>query len=412
MNTLDQRIKDALNNELARQQEHIELIASENYVSDAVLTAIGSVFTNKYAEGYPKKRYYGGCEFIDVVEQLGIDLAKKIFHAEYANLQPHSGSQANEAAYKAVLKSGDKILAMDLKAGGHLTHGSSLNFSGATYQFAFYGVDQKTEQLDYDAIEKSALEFQPKLIVAGASAYSRAIDFQRFRSIADKVGALLMVDMAHIAGLVAAGVHQNPVEYAHIVTTTTHKTLRGARGGMILAKAEFEKALNSAVFPGTQGGPLENQIAGKVQALVEVDSPEFKEYANQVIKNAQALSKTLVENGIKVLTGGTDNHLINFEVKETFGLTGNVAEKILESIGIVTNKELLPFDTESPFKTSGIRVGSPAMTTRGLKETDFQKIGLIIVSALKDQSEANLTKLKQAVKEICFAFPLYNGLKY
>jgi len=405
-------IKQALNDELKRQQNHIELIASENYVSDAVLEAIGSVFTNKYAEGYPGKRYYGGCEYIDVVEQLGIDLAKEIFGAEYANLQPHSGSQANEAAYKALLRPGDKILAMDLKAGGHLTHGSSLNFSGKTYDFAFYGVSPETEELDYDQIEKLAIEFQPKLIVAGASAYPRKIDFKRFKEIADKVGALLMVDMAHIAGLVAAGDHQNPVEFADVVTTTTHKTLRGARGGMILAKEKYAKALNSAVFPGTQGGPLENQIAGKVQALSEANTPEFKAYSHQIIKNAQVLAKTLMDQGVRVLTGGTDNHLINFEVKDSFGLTGKEAEKILENIGIVTNKELLPFDTESAFKTSGIRVGTPAMTTRGFKETEFQQVGKIIASALKDHSETNLETLSEQVQALCAQFPLYQNLTY
>jgi glycine hydroxymethyltransferase len=405
-------IKQALNDELKRQQSHIELIASENYVSDAVLEAIGSVFTNKYAEGYPGRRYYGGCEYIDVVEQLGIDLAKEIFGAEYANLQPHSGSQANEAAYKALLQPGDKILAMDLKAGGHLTHGSSLNFSGKTYEFAFYGVSPETEKLDYEQIEKLAIEFQPKLIVAGASAYPRKIDFKRFKEIADKVGALLMVDMAHIAGLVAAGDHQNPAEFADVVTTTTHKTLRGARGGMILAKEKYAKALNSAVFPGTQGGPLENQIAGKVQALTEANTPEFKEYSHQVIKNAQVLAQTLMDQGVRVLTGGTDNHLINFEVKDSFGLTGKEAEKILETIGIVTNKELLPFDTESAFKTSGIRVGTPAMTTRGFKETEFKQVGEIIASALKDHSEANLKTLTDSVQALCAKFPLYQNLTY
>jgi glycine hydroxymethyltransferase len=409
---IDKRIQTALNNELQRQRDHIELIASENYVSDAVLTAIGSVFTNKYAEGYPNRRYYGGCEFIDEVEQLGIDLAKEIFQAEYANLQPHSGSQANEAAYKALLNPGDKILAMDLKAGGHLTHGSSLNFSGKTYDFSFYGVDEKTEMLNYEEIEKIAKAVQPKLIVTGASAYSRAIDFARFKEIADQVGAMLMVDMAHIAGLVAAGYHQNPVPYADVVTTTTHKTLRGARGGMILAKAKYAKKLNSAVFPGTQGGPLENQIAGKVQALIEANQPEFKTYAKQIIDNAQILAQTLIEQKVKVIAGGTDNHLINFEVKETFGLTGAEAEKILESIGIVTNKELLPFDTESAMRTSGIRIGTPAMTTRGFKEAEFQQVGLIIAAALKNPQAENLEKLKNEVKKLCLAFPLYPELKY
>lgn len=412
MNTMDKRIQAALNGELHRQQTHLELIASENYVSEAVLTANGSIFTNKYAEGYPNRRYYAGCQYIDEVESLGITLAKEIFQAEHANLQPHSGSQANEAAYKVLLQPGDKVLAMDLKAGGHLTHGAKVNFSGQTYEFAFYGVDPSTEQLDYDAIEQQAIAFQPKLIVTGASAYSRSIDFARFKAIADKVGAKLMVDMAHIAGLVAAGCHQNPVPYADVVTTTTHKTLRGARGGLILCKQEYAKKIDSAVFPGTQGGPLENLIAGKVQALCEATTPEFKIYGVQVVKNAQALATALMEHGVKLLTNGTDNHLINFEVKKTFGLTGREAEKILESIGIITNKELLPFDEESPYNTSGIRIGSPAMTTRGFKEAEFIKVGLIIASALKEPSEPNLAKLKAEVTTLCATFPIYPGLKY
>lgn len=410
--TMDQRIKDALNNELNRQQTHIELIASENYVSEAVLVANGSILTNKYAEGYPNKRYYGGCQFIDVIESLGIETAKQIFSADHANIQPHSGSQANEAAYRAVLKPGDKVVAMALNAGGHLTHGFPLNFSGALYNFKFYGVNKETEMLDFAEIEKIVLEHQPKLIVAGASAYSRTIDFLKFKEIADKVGALLMVDMAHIAGLVAAGEHPNPVGVADIVTTTTHKTLRGARGGIIFCKKELAKAIDSAVFPGSQGGPLENQIAGKTQALIEVATPEFKEYAHQIVLNAQALAQSLQKNGIRLIAGGTDNHLINFEVKTAFNITGRQAEKILESIGIITNKELLPFDQESPFNTSGIRVGTPAMTTRGFKEADFVLVGDIIAQALKDQSEENLTKLKQEVANLCQKFPIYENLKY
>lgn len=410
--TMDQRIKDALNNELNRQQTHIELIASENYVSEAVLVANGSILTNKYAEGYPNKRYYGGCQFIDVIESLGIETAKQIFNADHANIQPHSGSQANEAAYRAVLKPGDKVVAMALDAGGHLTHGFPLNFSGALYNFKFYGVNKETEMLDFAEIEKIVLQHQPKLIVAGASAYSRTIDFQKFKEIADKVGALLMVDMAHIAGLVAAGEHPNPVGIADIVTTTTHKTLRGARGGIIFCKKELAKVIDSAVFPGSQGGPLENQIAGKTQALIEVATSEFKEYAHQIVLNAQALAQSLQKNGIRLIAGGTDNHLINFEVKSAFNITGRQAEKILESIGIITNKELLPFDQESPFNTSGIRVGTPAMTTRGFKEADFVLVGDIIAQALKDQSEENLTKLKQEVANLCQKFPIYENLKY
>lgn len=412
MNTMDKRIQRALNKELNRQQTHIELIASENYVSEAVLTANGSIFTNKYAEGYPHKRYYGGCAYIDEVESLGIELAKEIFGCDHANLQPHSGSQANQAVYQALLNPGDKVLAMDLNAGGHLTHGSKVNFSGKTYHFAFYGVDQKTEMLDYDLIARQAREFQPKLIVTGASAYSRKIDFAKFKEIADEVGAKLMVDMAHIAGLVATGMHQNPVPYADVVTTTTHKTLRGARGGMILCKQEYAKKIDSAVFPGTQGGPLENLIAGKVQALCEVQTPEFKLYGQQIVKNAQALAQALEQNGIKLLTNGTDNHLINFDVKKTFNLTGREAEKILESIGIVTNKELLPFDKETPYNTSGLRIGTPAMTTRGFKEPEFIAVGEIIAQALKNPDSANLTTLHQQVEALCAQFLIYPNLKY
>ncbi len=409
---MDKRIQSALNKELNRQQTHIELIASENYVSEAVLIANGSIFTNKYAEGYPHKRYYGGCAYIDEVESLGIALAKEIFGCDHANLQPHSGSQANQAVYQALLNPGDKVLAMDLNAGGHLTHGAKINFSGKTYHFAFYGVDQKTERLDYDLIAKQAQEFQPKLIVTGASAYSRAIDFAKFKEIADGVGAKLMVDMAHIAGLVATGMHQNPVPYADVVTTTTHKTLRGARGGMILCKQEYAKKIDAAVFPGIQGGPLENLIAGKVQALCEVQTPEFKLYGEQIVKNAQALSQALSQNGIKLLTNGTDNHLINFDVKKTFNLTGREAEKILESIGIVTNKELLPFDKETPYNTSGLRVGTPAMTTRGFKEAEFNEVGHIIASALKNPDDITLSALHQQVTALCVRFPLYPNLKY
>ncbi|AUF83868.1 serine hydroxymethyltransferase [Mesoplasma syrphidae] len=412
MNTVNKKISEMLNSELKRQQNHIELIASENYVSEAVLTCSGSIATNKYAEGYPGKRYYGGCEYIDKIEQMGIDLAKKIFNADHANLQPHSGSQANEAAYRAILNYGDKIVSMSLDAGGHLTHGYPINFSGSAYNFAFYGVNKKTEQIDFEEVEKVVLTHKPKLIVAGASAYSRTIDFKKFKEIADKVGALLMVDMAHIAGLVAAGVHPNPMEYADIVTTTTHKTLRGARGGMILCKEEFAKKIDSAVFPGIQGGPLENLIAGKVQALTEVDTPEFKVYAAQVIANAKAFATSLEKNGMRLIAGGTDNHLINLEVKKAFGVTGRQAEKILEKIGIVTNKNMIPFDEEKPFHTSGIRVGTPAMTTRGFKEAEFIQVGEIIASALKDQSSENIEKLSQEVLSLCDRFPIYPNLKY
>ncbi|EXU60763.1 serine hydroxymethyltransferase [Mycoplasma mycoides] len=413
MNTkINPLIKESLNKELKRQQSHIELIASENYVSQAVLELNGSVLTNKYAEGYPGKRYYGGCEFIDEIESLGIKTAKELFNAEHANIQPHSGSQANDAAYKALLEPKDRVVAMSLDAGGHLTHGYHINFSGNTYDFRFYGVNKDTEQLDYQEIEKIVLEHQPKLIVAGASAYSRIIDFKKFKEIADKVGAYLMVDMAHIAGLVAAGVHPNPMEYADIVTTTTHKTLRGARGGLILCKQEFAKKVDSAVFPGSQGGPLENLIAGKTQALLEASTDEFKEYGKQIVKNTKALANVLQENGLRLVAGGSDNHLINVDVKSTLQITGKKAEKILESIGIICNKNMIPFDTEKPFYTSGIRLGTPAMTTRGFKEEEFKQVGLIIVNALKDPSEENLEKLAKQVNSLCEKFPIYQNIKY
>ncbi|WP_434342674.1 serine hydroxymethyltransferase [Mycoplasma capricolum] len=413
MNTkINSKIRESLNKELKRQQSHIELIASENYVSQAVLELNGSVLTNKYAEGYPGKRYYGGCEFIDEIESLGIQTAKELFHAEHANIQPHSGSQANDAAYKALLEPKDRVVAMSLDAGGHLTHGYPINFSGYTYDFRFYGVNKDTEQLDYQEIEQIVLEHKPKLIVAGASAYSRIIDFKKFKEIADKVGAYLMVDMAHIAGLVAAGVHPNPMEYADIVTTTTHKTLRGARGGLILCKQEFAKKVDSAVFPGSQGGPLENLIAGKTQALLEASTDEFKEYGKQIVKNTKALANVLQENGLRLVAGGSDNHLINVDIKSTLQITGKKAEKILESIGIICNKNMIPFDTEKPFYTSGIRLGTPAMTTRGFKEKEFKQVGLIIVSALKDQSEENLEKLAKQVVSLCEKFPIYQSIKY
>lgn len=412
MSTINKNILESLRNELKRQQNHIELIASENYVSDAVLQLSGSILTNKYAEGYPDKRYYGGCEFIDQIEKQGIELAKKIFNAEHANLQPHSGSQANEAVYRALLKNGDKIVSMSLDAGGHLTHGYPINFSGNNYDFKFYGVSKETEEIDFDEVRKVVLEHQPKLIVAGASAYSKIIDFKKFKEIADEVGALLMVDMAHIAGLVAGGVHPNPMEHADVVTTTTHKTLRGARGGMILSKAEIGKKIDSAVFPGTQGGPLENQIAGKVQALYEADTLEFKAYAKQIIDNSKAFSKALADNGMRLIANGTDNHLINLDVKNTLNVTGKDAEKVLESIGIVSNKNMIPFDTEKPFVTSGIRVGTAAMTTRGFKEKEFIEVARIIVSALKDQTQNNLDMLAKEVASLCKSFPIYEHLSY
>ncbi|ATI73063.1 serine hydroxymethyltransferase [Mesoplasma florum] len=412
MSTINKNILESLKGELKRQQDHIELIASENYVSDAVLQLSGSILTNKYAEGYPDKRYYGGCEFVDQIEKQGIELAKKIFNAGHANLQPHSGSQANEAVYRALLQNGDKVVSMSLDAGGHLTHGYPINFSGNNYDFKFYGVNRETEEIDFDEVRKVVLEHQPKLIVAGASAYSRIIDFKKFREIADEVGALLMVDMAHIAGLVAGGAHPNPMEYADVVTTTTHKTLRGARGGMILSKAEIGKKIDSSVFPGTQGGPLENQIAGKVQALYEADTPEFKEYVHQVVANSKAFAKALADNGMRLIANGTDNHLINLDVKNTLNVTGKDAEKILESIGIVSNKNMIPFDTEKPFVTSGIRVGTAAMTTRGFKEEQFVEVAKIIASALKDQSKTNLNTLSKEVAKLCKQFPIYEHLSY
>ncbi|QGS52056.1 serine hydroxymethyltransferase [Spiroplasma tabanidicola] len=406
---LNEIIRESLNAEMKRQQDHIELIASENYVSEAVLIANGSIFTNKYAEGYPGRRYYGGCLNVDKVEQLGIDVAKKLFDAEHVNIQPHSGSQANAAAYKAFLKPGDKVLAMDLRAGGHLSHGFDLNFSGEVYEFAFYGVNKDTYYIDFEEVRNKALEFKPNMILAGASAYSREIDFNKFREIADEVGAYLMVDMAHIAGLVAGRAHSNPCPIADVVTTTTHKTLRGARGGMIFCKQKFAKKVDSAVFPGVQGGPLEHLIAGKTQALIEASDPSFLEYANQVVKNSKALCKVLMDNNIFVLTNGTDNHLLNIEVKTAFNITGKKAEAILESIGIVCNKELLPFDTESSVNTSGLRLGTAAMTTRGFKEKEFEQVGRIIVDALNNK---DLESLKKEVKTLCDNFPIYNNIKY
>ncbi|AGJ91063.1 serine hydroxymethyltransferase [Mycoplasma putrefaciens] len=409
---INEKILDSLKKELTRQQTHIELIASENFVSEAVLQLNGSVLTNKYAEGYPNKRYYGGCEFIDEIESLGIETVKKLFDADHANIQPHSGSSANEAAYRAILEHGDKVVAMSLDAGGHLTHGYPINFSGSSYDFRFYGVSKETEQLDYDEIERIVLEHKPKLVVAGASAYSRIIDFKKFREIADKVGAMLMVDMAHIAGLVAAKLHPNPMQYADIVTTTTHKTLRGARGGVILCKQQYAKKIDSAVFPGSQGGPLENQIAGKTQAFLEASTPEFVEYARQIIANTKALALVLQEQGFRLVAGGSDNHLLTIDVKSTIGITGKEAEKILEKVGIIVNKNMIPFDQEKPFYTSGIRLGTPAMTTRGFTEETFKQVGLIISSALKNRTEENLIELSKQVLEICENYPIYQNIKY
>lgn len=405
----DPQLWAAIAAEKRRQQGNIELIASENIVSEGVLAAQGSVLTNKYAEGYPGKRYYGGCEYIDVVEDLALDRAKELFGAKYANVQPHSGSQANAAAYRSLIAPGDTVLGMDLASGGHLTHGSPVNFSGQTYNFVSYGVDKKTERLDYDAILALAKEIKPKLIVAGASAYPREIDFERFGQIAKEVGAYLMVDMAHIAGLVAAGKHQNPVPYADIVTTTTHKTLRGPRGGLLLTNDEqLAKKINSAVFPGLQGGPLEHVIAGKAVAFGEALRPEFNDYAAQVVKNAQAMAEVFAQNDkARLISGGTDNHLLLVDVLG-FGLNGKEAEQLLDSVSLTVNKNSIPFETLSPFKTSGIRLGTPAITSRGFDETDAKKVAELILAVLESKGEAKiLADVKTKVAQLTAAHPIY-----
>ena len=405
----DPELWQAIENEGVRQQNNLELIASENIVSKGVLAAQGSILTNKYAEGYPNKRYYGGCEFVDIVETLAIERAKELFGAKFANVQPHSGSQANTAAYLALIEPGDTVLGMDLSAGGHLTHGSPVNFSGKTYHFVGYGVDPTTEVIDYDVVRILAREHQPKLIVAGASAYSRIIDFAKFREIADEVGAKLMVDMAHIAGLVAAGLHPNPVPYADIVTTTTHKTLRGPRGGMILTNdEELAKKVNSAIFPGIQGGPLEHVIAGKAVAFKEALDPSFKEYAQQVVKNAKAMVDVFnKEPKARLVSGDTDNHLLLMEVTG-FGLNGKEAEHLLDSVNITVNKNSIPFETLSPFKTSGIRIGTPAITSRGFKEEDAAKVAELIVKVLSNKEDADvLAQVKQEVKNLTDKYPIY-----
>ena len=408
--TFDPDLWAAIAKEEERQENNLELIASENFVSEAVMAAQGSILTNKYAEGYPGHRYYGGCEFVDIVESLAIDRAKELFGAKFVNVQPHSGSQANTAAYLALVEPGDTILGMDLSAGGHLTHGSPVNFSGKTYHFVAYGVDPTTEVIDYNVVRILARKHQPKLIVAGASAYGRIIDFEKFREIADEVGAKLMVDMAHIAGLVAAGVHPSPIPYADITTTTTHKTLRGPRGGMILTNnEELAKKINSAVFPGIQGGPLEHVIAGKAAAFKEVLTPEFKEYSEQVIANAKAMAKVFNQAiGTRVVSGATDNHLVLIDVRG-LELNGKEAESILDSVNITVNKNSIPFETLSPFKTSGIRIGTPAITTRGFKEEDAVKVAELIVKALQaKENEAELAEVKAGVRELTEKYPLYN----
>ncbi|WP_096272718.1 serine hydroxymethyltransferase [Paucisalibacillus globulus] len=393
----DHELFEAMEAEKKRQQTKIELIASENFVSESVMEAMGSVLTNKYAEGYPGKRYYGGCEHVDVVENLARDRAKELFGAEHANVQPHSGAQANMAVYFSMLEPGDTVLGMNLNHGGHLTHGSPVNFSGTLYNFVDYGVEKETETLDYDKVLEKAKEVNPKLIVAGASAYSRTLDFAKFREIADAVGAYLMVDMAHIAGLVAAGLHPNPVPYADFVTTTTHKTLRGPRGGMILCKEEYAKKVDKAVFPGMQGGPLMHIIAAKATAFKEALSDDFKVYNQQIIANAKALGEALVAEGIRVVSGGTDNHLLLLDVTP-LGITGKIAEHVLDEIGITVNKNTIPFDTESPFVTSGIRIGTPAVTTRGFKEQEMREIASIISMTLHDHE--NETVLKEAADRV------------
>lgn len=403
----DEEVFQAIGQEKQRQEQNIELIASENFVSEAVLAAQGSILTNKYAEGYPGKRYYGGCEYIDVVENLAIDRAKKLFGAEYANVQPHSGSSANMAAYNALLEHGDVVLGMDLTHGGHLTHGSPVNFSGKTYNFVPYGVDKDTEQIDYQEVRRLAMEHKPKLIIAGASAYPRAIDFKAFREIADEINAYFMVDMAHIAGLVAAGVHESPTLYADVVTTTTHKTLRGPRGGMILAKEAFAKKLNSAIFPGIQGGPLEHVIAGKAVALKEAMEPEFSLYGERVIQNAQAMAEVFLSSKARLISGGTDNHLLLLDVRN-FALNGMQAEKLLDEVGITVNKNTIPFEELSPFKTSGIRIGTPAITTRQFDEEDAKKVARLIIETLeaKDHPE-KLETIRKEVRQLTTKRPLY-----
>lgn len=403
----DPQVFESIQQELQRQRTKIELIASENFVSEAVMEAQGSVLTNKYAEGYPHRRYYGGCEYVDVVEDLARDRAKEIFGAEHANVQPHSGAQANMAVYFTILEPGDTVLGMNLSHGGHLTHGSPVNFSGVQYNFVEYGVDEESHLINYDDVREKALKHKPKLIVAGASAYPREIDFKKFREIADEAGAYLMVDMAHIAGLVAGGLHQNPVPYADFVTSTTHKTLRGPRGGLILCREEFAKKIDKSVFPGIQGGPLMHVIAAKAVAFGEILNNGFKEYAQKVISNAKALAAALQEEGVTLVSGGTDNHLILVDLR-SLGLTGKVGEKVLDEIGITVNKNTIPFDPESPFVTSGIRIGTAAVTTRGFGEEEMKEIASIMAFTLKNHEDEE--KLKEAagrVEALTGKFTLY-----
>lgn len=406
----DPQILEAIQLELGRQRDKIELIASENFVSEAVMEAMGTVLTNKYAEGYPGRRYYGGCEYVDIAENIARDRVKELFGAEHANVQPHSGAQANMAVYFTILKPGDTVLGMNLSHGGHLTHGSPVNFSGSLYNFVEYGVDQNDHRINYEDVRAKALEHKPKLIVAGASAYPRTIDFAKFREIADEVGAYFMVDMAHIAGLVAAGLHPNPVPYAHFVTSTTHKTLRGPRGGLILCKEEFAKAIDKSVFPGVQGGPLMHVIAAKAVAFGEALQPDFKYYAERIVKNAAAFAEALKAEGLTLVSGGTDNHLVLVDVSK-IGLTGKVAEHLLDEVNITTNKNTIPYDSESPFVTSGVRMGTPAVTSRGFDEEAMKEVARIIALTLKNPEDAaKHDEARQRVAALCQRFPMYAGL--
>ncbi|HEU4962412.1 MAG TPA: serine hydroxymethyltransferase [Bacilli bacterium] len=412
LSLMDPEIAKAMELELGRQRSKIELIASENFVSRFVMEAMGTVLTNKYAEGYPGKRYYGGCEYVDIVEDLARERAKKLFNAEHANVQPHSGANANTAVYFAFLKPGDTVLGMNLSHGGHLTHGSPVNISGTYYNFVPYGVEEDTHVVDYDKVRALAQEHKPKMIVAGASAYPRTIDFEKMREIADEVGAYLMVDMAHIAGLVATGFHPSPVPFADFVTTTTHKTLRGPRGGMILCKEQYAKAIDKAVFPGTQGGPLMHVIAAKAVSFGEALAPEFSTYIEAVVNNAKALGEALKERGLTLVSGGTDNHLLLIDVRN-LGLTGKEAEKLLDEVGVTTNKNTIPFDPASPFVTSGVRIGTPAITSRGFVQADMAELAEIIALTLKHKDDQ--TKINEAmekVRALCDKYPMYEGLSY
>jgi glycine hydroxymethyltransferase len=410
LKAVDPEVYQAIAEERSRQNFGLELIASENFVSRAILEAAGSVLTNKYAEGYPGKRYYGGCEFVDVVERLAIARAKELFGAEHVNVQPHSGTSANMAVYFAMLRPGDKLMGLDLSSGGHLTHGHRLSYSGRDFQVVSYGVDRETERIDYDAVERQAVEERPKMIIVGASAYSRIFDFERFRAIADKAGALLMADIAHIAGLVAAGLHPSPVPHCHFVTTTTHKTLRGPRAGMVMCKEEYAKEIDRAVFPGIQGGPLMHVIAAKAVAFQEALSDGFRAYQQQIIKNAARLAARLVERGFRVVSGGTDNHLFLLDVAKS-GLTGKVAEKALEGAGITVNKNTIPYDPNPPLVASGVRIGTPALTTREMKETEMDLVGDFIAEVLRaPEDEAVRVSVRGRIRDLCERFPLYDPL--